>query len=216
MEMRCVIDTAVKFKNKIITRTKCCNNIERFFNLATPEEKKRVWYAVERAFCDDLAVKYRIDIGVSTGIVSAISPQKGWEENKKQARKFCQSVKLSHDNLGTCGATKDNVKKANRIFNSKGADQEIWSILNGNKTQRFFKNLLYPYSSEYVTIDRHAINVVLGRVPNNNEHSLTDRQYVFMEDCYKRTAKKLGLIPSTLQSITWEACRRLNIGDRNV
>ena len=67
-----------------------------------------------------------------------------------------------------------------------------------------------------MTIDRHAINVVLGRVPNKNEHSLTDRQYVFMEDCYKRTAKKLGLIPSTLQSITWEACRRLNIGDRNV
>jgi hypothetical protein len=202
------MNKSIQFKNKIITRTKCCNNIERFFNLATPEEKKRVWYAVERAFCDDLAVKYRIDIGVSTGIVSAISPQKGWEENKKQARKFCAT--------GSCGATNDNVKKARRIFNSKGTDQEIWSILNGNKTQRFFNNLLYPYSSDYVTIDRHAINVVLGRVPNENEHRLTDRQYVFMEDCYKRTAKKLGLIPSTLQSITWEACRRLNIGDRNV
>jgi len=56
----------------------------------------------------------------------------------------------------------------------------------------------------------------LGRVPNENEYSLSDKQYIFMEDCYKRTAKELGLIPSTLQSITWEACRRLNKGEANV
>ena len=199
---------SIKFKHNIITRTKCCNNIERFYYLATPEERKKIWYLNEHHFCRDLALQYDIPIRISTGIVSSISPQKGRKENKKQANIFHQT--------GDCGATKDNVYKARRIFISGGTDQEIWSILNGNKTQRFFKNLLYPYSSEYVTIDRHAIHVLLGRVPNDNEHSLSDKQYVFMEDCYKRTAKKLGLIPSTLQSITWEACIRLNKGDNNV
>ena len=199
---------SIKFKHKIITRTKCCNNIERFYYLATPEERLKEWYAIEQAFCNGLAVKHNIPLRVSTGIVCSVSPQKEWNENKKQADKFCAT--------GDCGATGDNVMKARRIINSNGTDQEIWSILNGNKTQRFFKNLLYPYSSEYVTIDRHAIHVILGRVPNDNEHSLSDRQYIFMEDCYKRTAKKLGLIPSKLQSVTWEACKRLNIGDNNV
>jgi hypothetical protein len=75
---------SIKFKHKIITRTKCCNNIERFYYLATPEEKLKEWYAVERAFCDGLAVKYEIPLPVSTGIVSSISPQKGWEENKNR------------------------------------------------------------------------------------------------------------------------------------
>ena len=195
----------IKFKHKIITRTKCCNNIERFFYLSTPEERLKEWYAVEQAFCDGLAVKHNIPLRISTGVVSSVSPQKGWEENKKQADILCAT--------GDCGATGDNVTKARLILNSNGTDREIWHILNGNKTQRFFKNLLYPYSSEYVTIDRHAIHVILGRVPNENEHSLSDKQYVFMEDCYKRTAKKLGLIPSTLQSITWEACKRLNKGE---
>ena len=203
-----MMNKSIKFKHNIITRTKCCNSIKRFYYLATPEEKKKKWYAIERAFCDGLAVKHNIPLKISTGIVSSVSPQKGWIDNKRQADIFCAT--------GDCGATGDNVTKARRIINSSGTDQEIWSILNGNKTQRFFKNLLYPYSSEYVTIDRHAIHVILGRVPNENEHSLSDKQYVFMEDCYKRTAKELGLIPSTLQSITWEACRRLNKGVNNV
>ena len=60
--------------------------------------------------------------------------QKEWKENKKQADIFCST--------GDCGATGDNVTKARLIMNSNGTDQEIWSILNGNKTQRFFKNLL--------------------------------------------------------------------------
>ena len=113
-----------------------------------------------------------------------------------------------------CGHMTSCVNKARQIKNvtelySDSADKEIWDILNGNKTQRFYWCIKYPLSRKYVVIDRHSLSVALGRVATDKEMSMTDNHYQFFEDCYKRTADELGIIPSYLQSVTWEAWIRL-------
>ena len=70
-------------------------------------------------------------------------------------------------------------------------------------------NMRYPDSGEYVTVDRHAIAVALGRIATDEEQSLSKKQYEFLKDCYVWTAEQLGIKPLLLQSITWVAWKRI-------
>ena len=62
---------------------------------------------------------------------------------------------------------------------------------------------------KYVVVDRHSLSVALGRVATDKEMGMTDNHYKFFEDCYKKVADELNIIPSYLQSVTWEAWIRL-------
>jgi thermostable 8-oxoguanine DNA glycosylase len=66
------------------------------------------------------------------------------------------------------------------------------------------------YCSSYdgVTIDRHALSIALGyRIADDSFRAMTRTQYEFFEECYRYTAKALGISPMLLQSSTWQVFR---------
>jgi len=184
-----------------MTKTIISNRIIKMYNQATIEETNKDWYTYESEQINILADRYKLPANKIAGIHSALSPRKEWQLNKR--------IAIDLITTDTCGHMKVFVQKARDILHIGTNDVQILGILNGRKISSFYMNILYPDSSTTVTIDRHAIAVALGRTATAKELSLTDKQYTFFEDCYKRASDKLGIRPNLLQSITWEAWKRL-------
>ena len=110
-----------------------------------------------------------------------------------------------------CGHMKNNKLKADKILmaHSSISDDDILKILSGPKTSRFYMNMMYPNNGTGVTIDRHAIAIAIGRNATEKEQAISNKSYDFVESCYKVVAGHLGLSPLHLQSITWQAWKRI-------
>lgn len=208
------------------SRTKIKNNIMKVYNVSL-ESEKNDWYKEANVFGSQVSefLSGFMSLDVSKrqvlGIVSALSPLKEWSKNKDLAVDLIMS--------GDCGHMKLNKQKALDILNLQYTgnghpmdsqrdevfkeenvyyDDEILKILNGDKTKRFYLNMVYP-SGGGVTVDRHAIAIAIGRTATDKEQSISSAVYTFLEDCYIMTSETLGLTPLHLQSITWQAWKRI-------
>ena len=205
----------ITINTKEYSRTKIKNNILRVYDVALHKEKND-WYQEANDFGSQVS-EFLFDYtgrDVSKcqvlGIVSALSPLKEWSKNKDLALDLIYS--------GDCGHMQRNKQKALDILSLKGSDFrdgdqmvydfKIRKILNGDKTKRFYSNMVYP-SGGGVTVDRHAIAIAIGRTATEKEQALSSKQYQFLEDCYIMVANQLGLVPLHLQSITWQAWKRI-------
>lgn len=209
------------------SRTKIKNNILRVY-ADSLESEKNDWYREAHQWAVDVSnflysfKRLNVSVNQVLGITSALSPLKEWEKNKELTVDFILS--------GDCGHMKNNKSKASAILNLQYSgsghpmdsqrdevfkesnvyyDDEILKILNGKKTMRFYLNMMYPYDATGVTVDRHAIAIAIGRTATEIEQVLTPNKYTFIENCYKITADALGLTPLHLQSITWQAWKRI-------
>ena len=190
------------------SRTKIKNNILRVY-ADSLESEKNDWYREAHQWAVDVSnflysfKRLNVSVNQVLGITSALSPLKEWEKNKELTVDFILS--------GDCGHMKNNKLKADKILmaHSSISDDTILKILNGKKTQRFYMNMVHPNDGTGVTVDRHAIAIAIGRTATEIEQSLTTNKYTFIENCYKMTADALGLTPLHLQSITWQAWKRI-------
>ncbi len=195
----------ILFKSKRLTRTKCVNNILRVYDRSL-DEHRRDWYQEARNFAVD-QIANEIDptrtlasVRKAIGIVAAFSPMKSWETNKTCALHFVQTGVGKH--------TKVFTKKANDILASDGRVESIMDILNGNKIQSFFMNILRPDTSDEITIDRHALSVALGGyVDDTMTQGITMTQYEFFVNCYKLAGIKRAVRGTLMQSATWMTFR---------
>jgi len=208
------------------SRTKIKNNIMKVYNVSL-ESEKNDWYKEANVFgsqVSEFLFNYtgrEVSKRQVLGIVSALSPLKEWSKNKDLAVDLIYS--------GDCGHMQRNKQKALDILNLQYTgnghpmdsqrdevfkeenvyyDDEILKILNGDKTKRFYLNMVYP-SGGGVTVDRHAIAIAIGRTATDKEQSISSAVYTFLEDCYIMTSETLGLTPLHLQSITWQAWKRI-------
>ena len=190
----------ITFKGNKISRTTVKNNIIKVLDHSMPIELSD-WYADAHNFCQYVSDKYTIPLDKVIGIVAALSPRKEWNLNKRIAIDLIEN--------GHCGQIGVFVNKAIDITDRGNSESKILSILNGQKISAFFMNIKYPDCSDNVTIDRHAISVALGHIASDNEQSMTAKEYTFFKDCYIFTARKLGIKPLLLQSITWMTWKRI-------
>ena len=192
------------------SRTKIKNNIMKVYNVSL-ESEKNDWYREANVFgsqvSEFLSGFSRLSVSKRQvlGIVSALSPLKEWSKNKELAVDLIMS--------GDCGHMQRNKQKALDILALKddtgvNIDQQILDILNGDKTKNFYLNMVYPNGGG-VTVDRHAIAIAIGRTATDKEQSISSAVYTFIEECYIMTSETLGLTPLHLQSITWQAWKRI-------
>lgn len=206
-----------KFKNKEYTERVVVNNILRYYEIATPEDIQDglVWYDEAHDFADKLANRYSVKIQQSSGIISALSPQTSWSSNKVIADSF-----ISSRGRTTVGNT-TRLNKARKIL-KKESPEEILALLSTTpdgalKTKAFFKNILWPNKETDLTVDRHCIATCFQRPEktfalSNSESQMTRLQYMFIDQCYKKSADKIGIMKHQLQAITWltyRQCRNL-------
>ena len=187
------------------SRTKIRNNILKVYKVSVNSEQND-WYREAHQFGVEVSSflksfkNYDVTVNQVLGIVSALSPLKEWEKNKEIAVDFILT--------GDCGHMGANKRKARAILDCDGSDDKILEILSGPKTSRFYMNMMYPDGTG-VTVDRHAIAIAIGRTATNKEQALTPKAYTFIEKSYIMTAETLGLDPLHLQSITWQAWKRI-------
>ena len=192
------------------SKTKIKNNIMKTYLLRIEKENNH-WYQEANEWAVEVSEFLLSFTGQNVsrqqvlGVVSALSPMQEWNKNKEIAIELIMT--------GNCGYMERGKQKARDILKLPSVviciDTEIKSILNGEKTKTFYENMVYPTRSSGVTVDRHAISIAIGRIADDKEQAISTRAYKFIEECYIATAEKLGLTPLHLQSITWQAWKRI-------
>lgn len=192
-----------KFKGKTLFRKRCVDNILSVYN--NPDfDGGQNWYVEANQFARELANKFRLTDLQVAGIIASLSPLKSWSENQKIAEQFLRNGNGKHTE-----AMKDKARQI-KLYNSSSQREFILATLNGNKISNFFLNIAFPFADVHVTIDRHAIAVILGRSIKENEGAgITDKQYEFLASCYRDAAKVLGVLPNVVQSVTWVKWKQL-------
>jgi hypothetical protein len=191
------------FKGQLLTRTKVKNNILKIWDQTTDDERYE-WYKAANEFAQTLTpfIEGENKLNKSVGIIAATSPMKRWETNQRCAEAFVKTGKSNH--------TKMFQKKCEDILATSGLEQEILNVLNGRKIQAFYHNIRHYESGEFVTIDRHAVSIALGKWISKTVYAgITAIQYQFFQDCYKHTASSIGVTPLLLQSATWVRFRQI-------
>lgn len=190
------------FKGEVLTRTKVVNRIVSTY-LKSSAVDRYDWYLDAHNYAQYLAKTFNVSVIVASGIISALSPVKRWEENKRIAFEFIKSRGKSGGHMGQF------LKKSKLILDIAITEEDVLKILNGNKIQSFFLNILHPTSKERVTIDRHALTIALGEICTDELYrGMTNLQYKFFVSCYVRASEKLGVSPLLVQSATWVYYRK--------
>ena len=152
------------------------------------------WYYTTKEWCTDTAAEYNNNTHKIAGILSALSVQKEFSQNKRLVKEFleCQS----------CGHMSSALKKAKLIYNLDDEDikpDTIMNILSGRKTRSFYHNIMYPGSSEYLTVDFRMWKYYKE---DSWEH-ITPRRYNVMEKVFNKVALDNGISVPSLQAICW-------------
>ncbi len=167
------------------------------------------WY--QRAHDEALALGLGIERGA--GIIAALSPRKRWSANLDTARLLASGPWWRGRPAGTFGIS---WAKAQRCMQAEPTGVEAClappdGATSGPKVRAFYANIVNPEDGWHVTVDAHALAIAYGRPAHKRGAKANlpkiDRQvnYDKVADAYRKAAATLGLLPSTLQAITWLA-----------
>lgn len=187
----------LKFKGKTLYTKTCVDNILDIFEEGEQDDAE--WYANANEIAEFLGYKYGVTLEKVIGIIAALSPQKSWKENLRITNTFLKDGNAYH--------TKVMTAKAQAILDGDSQVESILAELNGNKIKAFFLNILWYDKASTVTIDRHAIEIAVGKPIDN--HQLTVNQYQFFVNCYIIASNGLGYKPHEVQAITWTRWREI-------
>ncbi len=169
------------------------------------------WYSNRNQEAEQLAVKLGMRMSVVVGVIAVISPNVRWETNLRDAEVLMETywekgeLEATFCKISTYGTNKT---KALQILGGG----EISNYVKGPKVSSFYENILYPYSSGSVTVDRHAWRIWKGLetefsdMPDLRYHN----RYQQISEDYREVASQVDLLPHQLQAITWVAFREMN------
>lgn len=161
------------------------------------------WYARALALATELDPT---NVRRAVGIIAVLSPMTSWPENVKKARMVYET--------GTTYGMRNNVSKAERIFNGENPDD----VVSGPKVSSFYHNILGDNAR--VTIDRHAIDVAYGKVQTDSERAQAVKTtkardgYGILRDAYNHVANIISeetgkvITGAQMQAIVWVYWRR--------
>ena len=193
-----------EYNSKVVS-----DNIENVWDQHTLDDfnEGKMWYRDANQFSLEVADKYKVTPVVSTGVLSALSPLKEWELNKRLTHNFFTLVeKDKQEGWKKVGHYRTQKEKAWNIYNLVApVASDVSKILNGLKTVNFFGSINNPDNDENFCIDRHMIKVAAV----TNDLTLTSKQYLFLQKEYVNFAKRVNMIPCSVQAILWVTWRRL-------
>ena len=168
-------------------------NIVRTFRAATNRQFRQgmEWYAGAH----DIAM--RLDpsnVERAAGVLAALSPRLDWGKNIELAVR-------AYNEGQTSGCLKTNGAKADAILNGAAP----LDVLGGDKVRNFYGTIVNPLDVDAVVIDRHAFDVAIGRVTDDETRKVLSRKGVYDEfaNAYRAAGRIVGASPSQVQSVTW-------------
>lgn len=180
------------------------DNILAVYDRATPAEihDGTYWYMGANALAWELD---HARPAQAAGVIAALSPRLHWDKNAAYARLAYNLKGYSIDEVMSYVPTLNNSRiKALRMVNG----EHVRDVLgNGLKTNAFWHNILHPYDSEAVTVDKHAANIARGEYTKYNSTTISNKQYAEIANAYREAAHIAGIAPLTMQAITWVTWR---------
>lgn len=193
-------------------------NINKIYKLATPEEVRDgvVWYAQAQALAKRIALDTDVPLHIAVGVMAALSPNNRWERNVMDAETLIRAY-LDGDAIESFKVSCYNAMKAKawRIMDEMPAtDDEVLTILNGQKIKSFFSNIM---GHDTCTIDGHALNIARGKREGltTDKTTIGKKLYAELQGAYGRAAKKATvngrpLKAFEMQAITWVVWKRIH------
>jgi hypothetical protein len=171
------------------------------FNNATELEisNGKNWYNDAQQFSKELSEKYGIELTKVANVVSALSPNSKWLQNKIGAEKMINNFVL--------GNSVESFKV--QTFNTN--KYKAWNVLtNGilidsksKKTFAFASNILGQ--DDNVTIDLWHLRACFGCTIEG----LSEKNYILIQDVTVKLARQFGLKGYEFQAILWLTVQRL-------
>lgn len=211
-----------------MSATPLVRNVTRVFREATPDQLAagREWYArahrTAAELADSLPTDHRWhgDVDRAAAVLAVLSPRTSWRENVELAR---EAYRIASGPWGWLVMTfaelptlKSAARKAGRLL-CHCDDAE--TIVSGPKVTAFYRTIADPADRHAVVVDRHAYDVSVGRVTDDDERSrnLAGKRYESVCDLYRNAARILSretgtlITPSTVQATTWVVWRETMI-----
>jgi hypothetical protein len=159
------------------------------------------WYDGAHSICADIATDTGYETSQVAGVLAAFSPQTGWSENIRLARQACESDRSDR----ISGHTTNACAKVSKILFAGRAPEEV---LGGRKVRSFYRNVLHPDVPGAVTVDRHMIDLLVGRRGAVNDRVLERiGAYNYAAALIRGAAREAGILPNQLQAVVWLAWR---------
>lgn len=146
----------------------------------------------------------------AAGVIAALSPRLDWGRNIMLAQRAYDAWNRGDDmEAHQWGTLKSNADKALRIM--RGAYP--LDVLGGDKVRAFYLSIV---TGTGVVIDRHAFDVAMGRVTNDETRGALSRKGVYdnFAKRYIMAAEQISgegetVTPAQVQAVTWTVWRRL-------
>jgi hypothetical protein len=172
-------------------------NIIKVWNSASAEQyiTGGNWYRTAHQLADMITEG---NARQGAGILAALSPMTEWSHNVELARQAVETgIPTGH--FG------DALRKVTKII--AGSDpEEILPM--ASKTGMFFRLINDPTDPDAVVIDRHAHDIAVGQRYGSQDRGLSNaRRYATLAHAYREAARRLGELPSVVQSVTWVTWR---------
>lgn len=204
-------------------------NVTRVFRAASAEDLSagRDWYArasrLARELADSLPADHAHhgDIDRAAAVIAVLSPRLPWPMNVRVARQ-AYAIAARDDFWSTLVMTytqdlpvlKGNARKAGMLLATTDPTDEI---VRGPKVRAFWRTIADPTDPRAVVVDRHAIDVAVGRVTDDPTRGrILGRvgAYDAVAQTYLRAARILSrelgepITPAEVQAVTWTTWRR--------
>lgn len=193
--------------------TTAVRNILKVYRMATEAEHLHgtTWYVQAQTLAQAMSDYHQVPLRIVVGVIAALSPNNKWERNTKDADTMIAAY-LRGDHVDVCRPstyTKMRDKAWLIIASMPDTDDEVMTILNGQKIVSFFKNIM---GYDTVTVDGHAYNIArYKRVTlTDDDTNISKSVYLEMQEAYQRAAKRVGLKVYQLQAITWVVWKRIH------
>ena len=179
--------------NKMSRTDTLAQNIRDAWNAASDDQKARgaVWYQVANQLAEMVG---NGDVRKGAGIISALSPRMKWDRN--------MALATDAMNGNVHGAMGASLRKVQAILD--GADPESVLPMTA-KTGHFYRNIVDPTDTDYVTVDCWAYRVATCEWDAPGPKSAKD--YREVADAYRMVASELGMISNHVQAGTWNWAR---------
>lgn len=188
-----------------MTDTPKVANVLAVYNSASADNLRfgLQWYSIAHNAALKMGGGRAWHLSRNAGIIAALSPMNGWDNNIRKARQLVSQrgrVIRTADGGNGIGLGK-NVDKAIAIYN--GADP--LNVLGGDKVRAFYQTILDPTADIDPVIDRHAFDIAVGEVTNEQRRGILSRKGVYSDFAavYREAALVAGIGASQMQATTW-------------
>lgn len=167
-------------------------------------EQSLQWYINAHSFCKGVATRFNLPVETVVKVLAVLSPSVTWAVNQRDTitiiEKFQANVELDSFTVSTYGNNKT------LAWNILSGTEDLVKKPTNRKTFAFYNNILNPYCSKHVTIDRWAIKAVTSKT-DLYDKPIRGKLYDTCVSVHKRLAEELGILPNQVQALAWVAIR---------